>query len=71
MKNATWLVLLFFLSFPPAMAQKLDSILSKSSLSVNYGPSHDFLGKMSMDLDFPRMSITETLLLLNKLLSLW
>jgi hypothetical protein len=42
MKNATWLVLIFFLSFPPAMAQKLDSILSKSSLSFNYGLSHDF-----------------------------
>jgi hypothetical protein len=42
MKNATWLALILFLSFPPAMAQKLDSILSKSSLSFNYGPSHDF-----------------------------
>jgi hypothetical protein len=42
MKNATWLFLIFFLSFPAAMAQKLDSILSKSSLSFNYGLSHDF-----------------------------
>jgi hypothetical protein len=42
MKNATWLVLLFFLSFPPAMAQKLDSILSRSSFSFSYGLSHDF-----------------------------
>ena len=42
MKNATWLVLIFFLSFPPAMAQKLDSILSKSSLSFNYGLSYDY-----------------------------
>jgi hypothetical protein len=42
MKNATWLVLIFFLSFPPAMAQKLDAILSRSNLSFNYGLSHDF-----------------------------
>jgi len=42
MKNATWFVLIFFLSFPPAIAQKLDSILSRSSLSFNYGLSHDF-----------------------------
>ena len=42
MKNATWLALILFLSFPPAMAQKLDSILSRSSLSFNYGLSHDF-----------------------------
>jgi len=42
MKNATWLVLIFFLSFPPAMAQKLDSILSRSSLSFSYGLSHDY-----------------------------
>ena len=42
MKNATWLVLIFFLSFPPAMAQKLDSILSKSTLSFNYGLSYDY-----------------------------
>lgn len=42
MKNATCLALILFLSFPPAMAQKLDSILSKSSLSFNYGLSHDF-----------------------------
>ena len=42
MKNATWLVLLFFLSFPPAMAQKLDSILSRSNLSFSYGVSNDF-----------------------------
>ena len=42
MKNATWLVLIFFLSFPPAMAQKLDSILSRSSFSFSYGLSHDY-----------------------------
>ena len=42
MKNATWLVLIFFLSFPPAMAQKLDSILLRSNLSFSYGVSHDF-----------------------------
>ena len=42
MKNATWLALILFLSFPSEMAQKLDSILSKSSLSFNYGLSHDF-----------------------------
>jgi hypothetical protein len=42
MKNATWLVLIFFLSFPPAMAQKLDSILSKSTLRFNYGLSYDY-----------------------------
>ena len=42
MKNATWLALIFFLSFPPAMAQKLDSILSKSSFSFSYGLSHDY-----------------------------
>jgi len=42
MKNATWLVLIFFLSFPPAMAQKLDSILSKSTFSFNYGLSYDY-----------------------------
>jgi hypothetical protein len=42
MKNATWLVLIIFLSFPPAMAQKLDSILSKSTFSFNYGLSYDY-----------------------------
>lgn len=42
MKNATCLALLLFFSFPPAMAQKLDAILSKSSISFNYGLSHDF-----------------------------
>ncbi|MCM0042233.1 MAG: hypothetical protein NBV61_05650 [Algoriphagus sp.] len=42
MKNATWLALLFFLSFPNAMAQKLDSILSKSSFSFSYGLSNDY-----------------------------
>ena len=42
MKNATWLALLFFLSFPNAMAQKFDSILSRSSFSFSYGFSHDF-----------------------------
>ncbi len=42
MKNTTWLMLIFFLSFPPTMAQKLDAILSRSSLSFNYGISNDF-----------------------------
>ena len=42
MKNATWMVLILFLSFPPAMAQKLDSILSKSTFSFNYGLSYDY-----------------------------
>ncbi|MCE2777718.1 MAG: hypothetical protein LW824_16235 [Algoriphagus sp.] len=42
MKNATWMVLILFLSFPPVMAQKLDSILSRSTFSFNYGISHDF-----------------------------
>jgi hypothetical protein len=42
MKNATWMALILFLSFPTAMAQKLDSILSRSSLSFNYGVSNDF-----------------------------
>jgi len=42
MKNTTWLVLIFFLSFPPAMAQKLDSILLRSNLSFSFGVSNDF-----------------------------
>lgn len=42
MKNAIWLALLLFFSFPPAMAQKLDAILSKSTLSFNYGLSYDY-----------------------------
>ena len=42
MKNATWLILIFFLSFPPAIAQKIDSILLRSSFSFSYGLSHDF-----------------------------
>ena len=42
MKNVTWLALLLFFSYPPAMAQKLDSILSRSSFSFSYGLSHDF-----------------------------
>ncbi len=42
MKNATWMALILVLSFPPAMAQKLDSILSRSSFSFSYGLSHDF-----------------------------
>jgi hypothetical protein len=42
MKNVTWLALLLFFSYPPATAQKLDAILSRSSLSFNYGLSHDF-----------------------------
>jgi hypothetical protein len=43
MKNATWLVLILFLSFPQAMAQKLDSILYRSTFSFNYGLAHDYL----------------------------
>lgn len=42
MKNATCLALILFLSFPQAMAQKLDSILSRSSFSFSYGLSHDY-----------------------------
>jgi hypothetical protein len=42
MKNATWLALILFLSFPQAMAQKFDSILSRSNLSFSYGLSNDF-----------------------------
>ena len=42
MKNVTWLALLLFFSYPPAMAQKLDSILSRSSFSFSYGFSHDY-----------------------------
>ena len=43
MKNVTCMALILFLSFPPAMAQKLDSILLRSNLSFSYGVSHDFL----------------------------
>lgn len=42
MKNANWLALIFFLSSPLAIAQKLDSILYKSNLSFNYGFAKDF-----------------------------
>ena len=42
MKNATWLALILFLSFPKVMAQKLDSIVSRSNLSFSYGVSNDF-----------------------------
>ena len=42
MKNVTWLALMLFFSYPPAMAQKLDSILSRSSFSFSYGFSHDY-----------------------------
>jgi len=42
MKNVTWLALILFLSFPQAMAQKLDSILSRSTFSFNYGLSYDY-----------------------------
>jgi hypothetical protein len=53
MKNATWLVvLLIFLSFPPAMAQKLDSILSRSNLSFSYGLSKDFQSYDPIPRDF-------------------
>jgi hypothetical protein len=52
MKNATWLVLIFFLSFPPAMAQKLDSILSRSNLSFSYGLSNDFRSYDPIPRDF-------------------
>lgn len=40
MKNATYLALILFLSFPIETAQKLDSILSRSSFS--YGLSHHY-----------------------------
>ncbi len=36
MKNATCLALILFLSFPQAIAQKLDSILSRSNFSFSY-----------------------------------
>ena len=42
MKNVTYLALILFLSFPQAMAQKLDSILSRSIFSFSYGLSHDY-----------------------------
>ena len=52
MKNTTWLVLIFFLSFPPTMAQKLDSILSRSNLSFSYGLSKDFQSYDPIPRDF-------------------
>ena len=52
MKNSTWLVLIFFLSFPPAMAQKLDFILSRSNLSFSYGLSKDFQSYDPIPRDF-------------------
>ena len=52
MKNATWLALLFFLSFPNAMAQKLDSILSRSNLNFSYGLSNDFRSYDPIPRDF-------------------
>ena len=52
MKNATLLALLFFLSFPNAMAQKLDSILSRSNLSFSYGLSNDFRSYDPIERDF-------------------
>jgi hypothetical protein len=52
MKNATWLVLLFFLSFPPAMAQKFDAILSRSNLSFSYGLFKDFQSYDPIPRDF-------------------
>lgn len=42
MKNATCLALILFLSFPQAIAQKLDSILSRSNFSFSYWLSHDY-----------------------------
>uniref|UniRef100_UPI004047A34E hypothetical protein n=2 Tax=Algoriphagus sp. TaxID=1872435 RepID=UPI004047A34E len=42
MKNATCLALILFLSFPQAIAQKLDLILSRSNFSFSYGLSHDY-----------------------------
>ncbi|MBM3426828.1 MAG: hypothetical protein FJX97_07535 [Bacteroidetes bacterium] len=42
MKNATGLALILFLSFQTALAQKFDSILSKSTFSFNYGFAKDF-----------------------------
>ena len=52
MKNATLLALILFLSFPPAMAQKLDSILSRSNLSFSYGLSNDFHSYDPIERDF-------------------
>ena len=52
MKNATWLALILFLSFPQAMAQKLDSILSRSNLNFSYGLSNDFRSYDPIDRDF-------------------
>ena len=52
MKNTTWLALLFFLSFPNAMAQKFDSILSRSNLSFSYGLSNDFRSYDPIPRDF-------------------
>jgi hypothetical protein len=52
MKNTTWLVLIFFLSFPPVIAQKLDSILLRSNLSFSYGVSNDFRSYDPIPRDF-------------------
>ena len=52
MKNATWLALIFFLSFTNAMAQKLDSILSRSNLNFSYGLSNDFRSYDPIPRDF-------------------
>jgi hypothetical protein len=52
MKNATCLALILFLSFPQAMAQKFDSILSRSNLSFSYGFSNDFRSYDPIPRDF-------------------
>uniref|UniRef100_UPI004048BC5A hypothetical protein n=1 Tax=Algoriphagus sp. TaxID=1872435 RepID=UPI004048BC5A len=52
MKNATCLALILFLSFPQAMAQKFDSILSRSNLSFSYGLSNDFRSYDPIPRDF-------------------
>jgi hypothetical protein len=42
MKKVIWMAIVLSLSISSVQAQKLDSILSRSTLSVNYGLSHDF-----------------------------
>lgn len=42
MKKVIWMAIVLSLSIPSVQAQKLDSILSRSTLSFNYGLSHDF-----------------------------
>jgi hypothetical protein len=42
MKKVIWIAVVLSLSIPSVQAQKLDSILSRSSFSFSYGLSHDF-----------------------------